>query len=86
LSKFALGNLAGAIGFLGLWSALLRLDSKLTPLFVLVLPALMFIGFAFLWSLRGWRQIVPGVLCWLLIWVVAYAIGIELPFQIAGSP
>lgn len=85
-SKFALGNLAGAIGFLGLWSALLWLDSELIPLFVLVFPALMFIGFGFLGSLRGWRQVVPGVLCWLLIWGVAYAIGIELLFQIAGPP
>jgi hypothetical protein len=84
--KYALGNFIAALGFLGLWSVLLWMDSKLILLLVPSFPALMFIGFAHLWSLRGWRQVVPGVLCWLLIWVVAYVIGIVLLFQIAGSP
>jgi hypothetical protein len=84
--KYALGNFAAGIGFLALWSMLLWMDSKLIPLLVLGFPALMFVGFAFLWSLRGWRQVVPGIFCWLLIWVVVYAVGVELLFQIAGSP
>ena len=84
--KYALGNLAAAVGFLSVWAILLWMQSMLVSLLALSFPILVIMGFAFLWSLSGWRQVVPGVLCWALVWLVACAISAELLFRIAGPP
>ena len=84
--KYALGNVASAVGFLGGWAVLLSRESMLIPLLALSFPIVVLIGFAYLWSLSGWRQVVPGVLCWALVWFVAYATSAELLFRIAGPP
>jgi hypothetical protein len=85
-TRYAIGNFAAAILFLGAWSLLLWMDSALVPLLILAFPLLVFAGFSLLWSLHGWKQVVPGAVCWIIIWLVSYAIGIELLFEVGGPP
>jgi hypothetical protein len=83
--KYIWRSLLAAGVFLTLWAVVL-LTKWTAGWLVLSFPVLVIGSLCALIPLRGWKQRLLGFVCWLLLWSVAYFLGVWLLFWIAGGP
>src|SRR5437867_7879265 len=84
--KYVWGSILVAGVFLGIWAIVLLAEWTGAWLVILSFPVLVIGGLCALIPLHGWKQRLLGLLCWALLWPVAYGLGVSMLFWIAGGP
>src|SRR5262245_60360591 len=84
--RYVWHSLVAAGVLLGLWAIVLLTDWTMGGEIVLLgFPILMIFGLCALIEVHGWKQRLLAFLCWMMIWLVVYALGVSMADSIGGG-